>query len=184
MSKVHVQRVSPERLWEIIRQYAPQGCFLAKEGRKWVALDNSTGDRWVEEFPRKRQAIRWLRGEFEVGDRAGQWDRISDAEGLIRAAMQQGVILNTEEAGMILGYFEGHDCCLMVNDDGGMMRHNEQYGDNRRGDEPYTVLDAVMFCQEMNDDLLHGDRSDEKYLSQLRKDEQILDELILELTYT
>ena len=184
MSKVHVQRVSPERLREIIRQYAPQGRFLAKEGRKWVALDNSTGARWVEEFPRKRQAIRWLRGEFEVGDLAGQWARISDAKDLIRAAMQQGVILNTEEASMILGYFEGHDYCLTVNHDGRMMRHDKQYGDDHRGDEPYTVLDAIMFCQEMNDDLLHEDCSDEKYLSQLRKDEQILDELMVELMYT
>ena len=27
----------------------------------------TTGDAWTEEFPRKRQAIRWLRGKFEVG---------------------------------------------------------------------------------------------------------------------
>ena len=26
-----------------------------------------TGDAWTEEFSRKRQAIRWLRGKFEVG---------------------------------------------------------------------------------------------------------------------
>ena len=28
---------------------------------------NTTGDAWTEEFSRKCQAVRWLRGKFEVG---------------------------------------------------------------------------------------------------------------------
>jgi len=32
-------------------------------------VDNSTRDAWTEEFQSKRQAVRWLRGEFEVDDR-------------------------------------------------------------------------------------------------------------------
>ena len=64
--KLKIQRVSPERLRQIIERYAPRGLFLAKEGRTWVAVDNTTGDAWTEEFPRKRQAVRWLRGKFEV----------------------------------------------------------------------------------------------------------------------
>ena len=66
--KLKIQRVSPERLRQIIERYAPRGLFLAKEGRTWVAVDNTTGDAWTEEFYRKRQAIRWLRGKFEVGE--------------------------------------------------------------------------------------------------------------------
>ena len=64
MSKVH--RVSSEKVMNVIDLRTPLGLFLTKEGRKWVAVDNTTGDAWTEEFSRKRQAIRWLRGIFEV----------------------------------------------------------------------------------------------------------------------
>ena len=50
----------------VIDLRTPSGLFLTKEGRKWVAVDNTTGDAWTEEFSRKRQAVRWLRGKFEI----------------------------------------------------------------------------------------------------------------------
>ena len=65
MSRIH--RVSPEKVMRVTDLRTPLGLFLTKEGRKWVAVDNTTGDAWTEEFSRKRQAIRWLRGKFEVG---------------------------------------------------------------------------------------------------------------------
>ena len=64
MSRIH--RVSPEKVLDMIDFRTPLGLFLTKEGRKWVAVDNTTGDAWTEEFSRKRQAVRWLRGKFEV----------------------------------------------------------------------------------------------------------------------
>ena len=64
MSKIH--RVSPEQLLSVIDRRTPLGLFLTKVSRKGVAVDNSTGDAWTEEFSRKRQAVRWLRGKFEV----------------------------------------------------------------------------------------------------------------------
>ena len=66
--RIHkIHRVSSERMMKVIDFRTPLGLFLTKEGGKWVAVDNSTGDVWTEEFSRKRQAIRWLRGKFEVG---------------------------------------------------------------------------------------------------------------------
>ena len=62
-----IKRVHPSQLLGVIDYRTPLGLFLTKEGRKWVAVDNSTGDAWTEEFSRKRQAVRWLRGKFEVG---------------------------------------------------------------------------------------------------------------------
>lgn len=67
MSRIEIHCVSPAYLCQIIEHRTPRGCFLTKEYRKWVAVDNTTGDAWTEEFPRKRYAIRWLRSEFEVG---------------------------------------------------------------------------------------------------------------------
>lgn len=65
--KLKIQRVRSEFLGRVIEHRSPSGLFLTKEGRKWVAVDNTTGDAWTEEFSRKRQAVRWLRGKFEVG---------------------------------------------------------------------------------------------------------------------
>ena len=64
--KLKIQRVSSGVLGQVIDRRIPCGLFLAKEGRKWVAVDNTTGDAWTEEFSRKRQAIRWLRGKSEI----------------------------------------------------------------------------------------------------------------------
>jgi len=61
---VKIKHVSPDFLGKVIKNRTPFGHFLTKEGRKWVAVDNSTGDAWTEEFTRKRQAVRWLRGKF------------------------------------------------------------------------------------------------------------------------
>lgn len=66
MGRIKIRQISPGRLRETLRQCIPCGLFLAKDGRKWVAVDNSTGDAWTEEFTRKRQAVRWLCGKFEV----------------------------------------------------------------------------------------------------------------------
>ena len=66
MSQVKIQRVSPDYLLKVIDQRSPLGLFLTKEGSKWVAVDNITGDAWTEDFRWKRQAVRWLRGKFEV----------------------------------------------------------------------------------------------------------------------
>ena len=65
--KLKIKRVSSEFLGRVIEQRIPSGLFLTKEGHKWVAVDNTTGDAWTEEFSWKRQAVRWLRGKFEVG---------------------------------------------------------------------------------------------------------------------
>jgi len=64
--KLKIQRVSVGFLGQVIERRIPCGIFLTKEGRTWVAVDNSTGDAWTEEFARKRRAIRWLQGKFEV----------------------------------------------------------------------------------------------------------------------
>ncbi len=65
------------------------------------------------------------------------------------------------------------------------MRHDEQYGDDHRQDETYTVQDTVEFCQAMNEELLRvavsSDGTGADYLSQLRKDEQTLDALMVRL---
>jgi len=72
---MRIKVVDASTITEVIETRQPLGLFLCREGRRWVAVDNSAFDAWTEEFSRKRQAIRWLLGEFEVGDHAEQWDK-------------------------------------------------------------------------------------------------------------
>ena len=100
------------------------------------------------------------------------------AENLMITARQQGLNLDIGEAGIILGYLEGHEYCLVVDGEGGLLRHDEQYGTDHREDMPYTIQDTVLFCQEMNEDLIRDidfwGSPNKGYLSQLRQDEQTL----------
>ena len=37
-----------------------------KDTNIWVACDDSTGQKWVEEFDQLANAIGWLQGEYEL----------------------------------------------------------------------------------------------------------------------
>ncbi len=66
MRKPKIHRVNPKELTDVIDRRIPMGLFLTREDRVWVAVDNTTGDAWTEEFRWKHQAVRWLRGKFEI----------------------------------------------------------------------------------------------------------------------
>lgn len=63
-----VVKVSLEKLIEVIDsgeregQYKPIGYFYAydPDSRVWVAVDNSDGCAWTEEFSTEKKAIAWL----------------------------------------------------------------------------------------------------------------------------
>ena len=52
--------VHAARLRGVIQTRRPRGLFLAHEGKVWVAVDNSTGHAWTEEFSSPQEAVRWL----------------------------------------------------------------------------------------------------------------------------
>lgn len=37
-----------------------RGRFLCEEAEGWTAVDNTTGDTWVEHFKNKESALKWL----------------------------------------------------------------------------------------------------------------------------
>lgn len=77
-----ISKVSMKELHEILDsadrggKYRPYGYFYAYDptgsAYKWVAVDNSTGDAWTEEFATEQDAIAWLNGEFEIDDYYGR----------------------------------------------------------------------------------------------------------------
>ena len=64
--------VSESYLAAVIEAQRPLGLFLARAtaksrpGARWVAVDNSTGDAWTEEFPSLAAALAWLVGDGEA----------------------------------------------------------------------------------------------------------------------
>lgn len=53
--------------WEA-RKATPNALFYFRDKNKYIAVDNTTGDFWVEEFSTLSFCIQWLHGEFEVTD--------------------------------------------------------------------------------------------------------------------
>ncbi len=63
---MEIQIVDIIVLDSVIETYQPKGLYLAYDGKRWIAVDNSTGDAWTEDFRCKFRAIQWLKGKFEV----------------------------------------------------------------------------------------------------------------------
>lgn len=55
-----ITETNSKELSNIIDTRKPLGLFLSDEGSVYVAVDNSTGDAWTEEFASKNDAVRWL----------------------------------------------------------------------------------------------------------------------------
>ena len=61
----NLRKVSGKELDAIIDTREPIGLFYCKDGRVWVAVDNSTGDAWTEEFVSESSARAWLVGAIK-----------------------------------------------------------------------------------------------------------------------
>lgn len=108
--------------------------------------------------------------------------KIEEANELMAASARQGWELSSIEASIILGYMEGHDYELLMDEKFRVYLHDGQDGEKRDDDALYSIRDCVEFCQEMNEELLldaqSSEKTDAKYILDLRKDEIILDSLM------
>lgn len=107
---------------------------------------------------------------------------ITKSEELMAVSVRQGVELAAIEAKVLLGYLEGHDYSLMMDDKFHLTLHDNQDGENADNDQPYTIRDCIDFCQEMNRELLLEEAGkeggDPDYFSELQKDELILGKMM------
>ena len=53
---------SIHELRKIIATYRPKGKFIGFEEGKYIAVDNSDGNSWTEEFNTREEAEKWLEG--------------------------------------------------------------------------------------------------------------------------
>ena len=99
---------------------------------------------------------------------------ITKSEELMAVSVRQGVELAAIEAKVLLGYLEGHDYSLMMDDKFHLALHDNQDGENADNDQPYTIRDCIDFCQEMNSELLLEEAGkeggDPDYFSELQND--------------
>lgn len=58
-----VQEITEAAGFEVITKREPLGRFYYPEGNRWIGIDNSTGDCWVEAFTTKAECVAWLTGE-------------------------------------------------------------------------------------------------------------------------
>ena len=103
--------------------------------------------------------------------------KIEEANELMAASARQGWELSSIEASIILGYMEGHDYELLMDEKLRVYLH-----DGQDGDVLYSIRDCVEFCQEMNEELLldaqSSEKTDAEYILDLRKDEIIIGSLM------
>lgn len=57
-----IMLIKPEKALEIIETREPLGLAIAKDGEKYIAIDNTDGNAWTEEFYSLYVANCWLAG--------------------------------------------------------------------------------------------------------------------------
>ena len=58
-----IKEVNSEQLKRIIETKEPLGLYYTKENEIYVAVDNSKGNAWTEEFSTKEMAVKYLNGD-------------------------------------------------------------------------------------------------------------------------
>ena len=74
-------------------------------------------------------------------------------EQLAAVAARQGLQMASIEAWIVLKLLDDHGYILKMTEDFELLLCDTQDGDSAE-DEPYTILDCIELCQEMNEELL------------------------------
>ena len=55
-----IKEISKQEAQEIVKDRMPFGCFIVNGDKRFIALENTTGDAQVEHFETEAAAKRWL----------------------------------------------------------------------------------------------------------------------------
>lgn len=131
-----IQRIEHDEAYDIIDNHRPRGSFLTREGNKFIAIDNLTGDAWVEEFDTEEEAIKWLRYEEDGGE---EFFEVQDADG------NQIHLFDTEEEA--IDYAEQDEDAQIV------IKYTKYYDES--GNEVDFEPDGKVWVRESNEKLKH-----------------------------
>lgn len=99
---------------------------------------------------------------------------IKNPQQFIEAARKEGFQVNEEEAGIVLGYMEGHDYELALDGTGGVVRNDLSYEVGEEHWEEYSIREAILFAGEMCADLLENGNGSNESMASIRKDNETL----------
>lgn len=103
----NVSKVTVDELGDIIENMKDQskfGKFYAQEDNVWVAVDNSDGNAWTEEFSSEENAIKWLEDtsltpedlEDNLGEDIENKPKILVEDNLVKITLEQSINFNIE----------------------------------------------------------------------------------------
>ena len=79
-----IETIKPEKALEIIETRYPTGLFIAKDGEKYIAIDNMTADAWTEEFYSLYVANCWLMETMDTDEAHEVDDCIEKITGFVQ----------------------------------------------------------------------------------------------------
>jgi hypothetical protein len=99
---------------------------------------------------------------------------IMTIERFIQAAKKEGVQVSEKEAGVVLGYMEGHDYELGLDETGGVIRNDLAYEVGEEHWERYSISEAILFACEMCADILENGNGSNERMDLIQDDNKIL----------
>jgi hypothetical protein len=78
--KEQIRGISPDEAIIVIESREPLGLFLTIEDKKFIAIDNSTGNEWTEEFKDIYKCLDWLEGKYQMGDQQEYYNYVEDQQ--------------------------------------------------------------------------------------------------------
>lgn len=92
----------------------------------------------------------------------------------IEAAKKEGFQVSEKEAEVVLGYMEGHDYELGLDETGGVVRNDLAYELGEEHWEEYSIREAILFACDMCADLLENGNGSNERMASIREDDKIL----------
>lgn len=83
-----IKEVTREEADRIINNRNPLGLFRCIDNSKYIGIDNTTGDAWVEEFNTLDDCIKWLKNE----ENALSSDKVLNNDLIIKANIFKDII--------------------------------------------------------------------------------------------
>lgn len=99
---------------------------------------------------------------------------IRTPEKLMEVARKEGFQMSENEAKVILGYMEGHDYELGLDDAGNVIRNDLACEQDEDFWEEYSVREAILFACDMCTDLLENSDGPKEYMDSLLADDNAL----------
>lgn len=107
LESVDATKVTVEKLNEVIENMKDEsqyGKFYAQDGNVWVAVDNSTGNAWTEEFSSEENAKRWLKDtsltpddiEDGLNEDIENKPKILIEDNIVKVTLEQSINFNFE----------------------------------------------------------------------------------------